>query len=234
MRKIFLLIELLFCSVGFALAQSNPVDSLAAVYDKMYGLDVLLNNGRKYFPENNPVKGYPYWRSDKSIEGQVDIAGRSFQHQAMQYNLYKQEFVLNYVDYNAQSQQIILNASAVDTIHLDEVKFVKNKFSEIEQPFIQLIHEGKIGCYVAWFKLMQFNQTGANTGYVYTAERKNYYLRNEQNRIVRFHSKSSLLSAFEKEDRAAVKKYLAVNSVHFKGIKDDELKRLIKYCEEIE
>ncbi|RKD91571.1 hypothetical protein [Mangrovibacterium diazotrophicum] len=232
MRKVYLIIVLfvsLSSSVG---AQSQLVDSLRQKYDEKYGLDVLLNNGRKYFPNNNPAKGHPYWETATPLRADLTVAGKFFPAQKVKYDLHTQQFVLIYLDENSREQDLVINNEAVDTIKIKEAVFIRNKFSEPAQPYLQVIHEGEIGCYISWSKMLQYNRSGTNIGYEYTAEKKNYFLLRE-GQLYRFSSKSNFLKIFPKEEKTKLKKYMVSNHIRFNKMSTNQLQTLIEYGEDI-
>jgi hypothetical protein len=229
MVKIILI--LFFSGFGYIVfGQSNPVDSLREDFDKSYGLDVLLNNGRKYFPECNPVTGYPFWKSEDSYFADVTIKGKTFSNEKIKYNSYKQEFVLFFTNLNGQHGQIILNSEAIDSIRIGNVLLIPNRLPDIKQKFIQEIYKGKLILYIGWYKELQFNRTGVNVGYIYSKDNQVNYL--VYNGVVhRFSGRSSFLHIFSGYKRALIRKYLTSNHIRFKRLDVNELKQLLIYCE---
>ena len=232
MGKVYLIIVLFISLSSYVEAQSQLVDTLRQKYDDKYGLDVLLNNGRKYFPNNNPAKGHPYWVREEPIDADLTVAGKFFPDKKVKYDLNTQQFILIYLDENSREQELVLNSEAVDTIKTAQTCFIRNKFSEPAQPYLQVIHEGRIGCYISSSKMLQYNRSGTNIGYEYTAEKKNYFLLFE-GQLHRFSSKSSFLNIFQKSERSRMKKYMVSNHIRFKKMSTNQLQTLIEYGEDI-
>lgn len=226
-------ILLIFLISGFGqivFGQSNPVDSLREDFDKSYGLDVLLNNGKKYFPESNPVTGYPFWKSEDSYFADITIKGKTFKNERIKFNSYKQEFVLFYTNLNGQNGQIILNSEAIDSIRMDDVLFIPNRYPDIKQKFIQQIYHGKLDCYIGWYKELQFNRTGVNIGYIYSKDSKTNYLV-YKGVINPFSGKSSFLNIFSGYKRTLIRKHLSSMHLRLKKMNEVELRELVVYCE---
>jgi hypothetical protein len=218
-----------FCVVGTVCGQNASIDSLRSDFDKLYGLDVLLSNGKRYFPDNNPVIGHPFWKSKDTFLADLTISGKTFKDQRLKYNLYKQEFILIYTNYNGQQGQIILNTSAIDSVNSETTKFIPNEFPEIKQTFVQLVYKGNLSCYIGWHKELQCNSFGAKAGFEYTQEQCRYYL--EYNGLVnQFINKSSFLRIFNAKDRTMVRKYISTNRIRFKKLDENNLRKLIAYC----
>lgn len=232
LRIVLVICVILFIS-GRSYGQTLPIDSLRADFDKLYGLDVLLNNGKKYFPDKNPIIGHPFWRSTDTFLADLTISGRTFKDQRLKYNLDKQDFLLVYINYNGQQGQIILNTLVLDSVNSRDFSFVPNKYPEIKQQFVQLIYEGRLSCYVGWYKELKISSiNGIKSGYQFSGDfHRNYLV--YKGTVTRFSNKSSFLRIFNKTERIAIRKYFSANRFTFKGLDDNKLKKLFAYCNEI-
>ena len=233
MQKIILFICVILFIAGMGYGQTLPVDSLRADFDKLYGLDVLLNNGKKYFPDKNPIIGHPFWRNADVFFADVTISGRTFKDQSIKYNLDKQGFLLVYTNYNGQQVQIILNTSVIDSVNSPDFSFVPNKYPEIKQQFVQLIYQGRLSCYIGWYKELKISSiNGTKSGYQFSDDfHKNYLV--YKGTVCRFSNKSTFLRIFSKAERISIRKYFSANQFTFKDLDDSKLRKLIAYCDEI-
>lgn len=230
MRKFYFLTCFVLILVRPVFGQTDVVDSVRTEFDKLYGLDVILNNGKKYFPESNPVIGYPFWKNEDSFWADLTIQGKYFRDKNLKYNTFRQEFVLLYTNLNGQDVQIILNSAGIDSVRLENTLFVPNPYPEIKLKFLQQIYSGQLTCYIGWYKEMQFNRTGVNIGYIYSKDKHVNYLI-YQGTVHRFTGKSSFLDIFSGYKRALIRKYLSSGHLKFKKMDEKELKDLISYCE---
>ncbi|HAH25203.1 MAG TPA: hypothetical protein DCL77_15835 [Prolixibacteraceae bacterium] len=231
MRKIILFICMALGLVHQGWGQNKSIDSLRIAFDQCYGLDVILTNGKKYFPDSTPVVGHPYWKSKETFLGSLTISGRTFMNQQLKYELNKQQFVLFYTNYNGQPCQIILNNTAIDSVRTGDCLFVPNKNPDIHQPFIQLISTGNLTCYIVWNKELNLNTMGATAGYEYTKDYSRYYL-TYKGSDYRFKNKSSFLGVFNRKEKVSIRKYISSNGLKFKRMADNDLKKLIRFCEQ--
>ena len=233
MQKIILFVCVVLCFSGQVSGQISSVDSLRADFDKLYGLDVLLNNGKKYFPDKNPIIGHAFWKSKDPFLADVTISGKTFTNHKLKYNLDKQEFILVYTNFNGQQGQIILNASVIDSIKGLSFCFIPNKYPEIKQQFVQMIYQGRLSCYIGWYKELKISSiNGIRSGYVFSDDfHKNYLV--YKGTVCRFGDKSSFLRIFNKTERVSIRRYLSANRFTFKGLDDKKLRKLIAYCDEI-
>ena len=230
--RIFFILCFIFFIVSPGEGQVVKIDSLRTNFDKLYGLDVLLNNGKKYFPDYNPIKGHPFWRSKDPFIGDITISGKTFKDQQLKYNINKQEFILFYINFNNQEGQIILNPSVIDSVNIGVYHFVPNKFPDIDNKFIQQIHSGNYSCYVGWSKELQVNTAGSIAGYNFTNDYCIYYIVHK-GIVHRFSNKSSFLKIFPANQRVMIRRYLASNYIKFKKIDDNSLRELVNFCEKI-
>ena len=133
MRKNILLLGLVFL-IGLNIrGQNSRIDSLKISYDQMYGQDMLLYNGRKYYSAINPIQGHPYWGGSDYFRGDIYLKGKVFRNNLLKYNLLSQEFVLSYSNNQEQHHPIVLVGGLIDSIRISTVLFVRNKFAGIPQ-----------------------------------------------------------------------------------------------------
>ena len=233
MQRIILVICVIIFLTGKGYGQTMSIDSLRAAFDKLYGLDVLLNNGKKYFPDKNPIIGHAFWKSKDPFWADVTLSGKTFKDQSLKYNLDKQEFILVYTNFNGQQGQIILNTSVIDSVTAPIFKFVPNKYPEIKQQFVQLIYQGRLSCYIGWYKELKISSiNGTKSGYQFSDDfHKNYLV--YKGTVCRFSNKSSFIRIFNKTERVFIRKHILSNRLRFKNMDDGDLRKLIMYCEEI-
>lgn len=220
----------ILCFLYQGQGQSLSVDSLRIRYDEAYGLDALLTNGKKYIPQNNAVKGHPFWKSEDVFPATITVSGRTFTHQWLKYDLNNQQFVLFYTNYNGQPGQIILHHPVIDSVRMENSLFIPNRHPLIRQPFVQQIHKGKLSCTIAWSKDLTLNNMGHQAGYQYSKQHAQYYLHYKESDY-RFNSKSSFLRIFNPMERAEIRKYISSHHLKFKKMNDQQLRDLIIFCE---
>lgn len=230
MSKSALLGLFLFFIVRPGWGQTGQIDSLHSVYDQMYGLDVTLNNGKKYIPDAAPVKGHPFWGGDAFFEADLTISGKTFRNRQLKYNLSKQEFLLHYTDLNGQKCQIILNSPFIDSVKTSGGLFVRNSCPEIELPFVKRIYQGKLACCVGLRKKLEFAAIGVNTGYSYSKESRTYYLVRSQ-KAEQFTNKASFVKLFPAGNRATIREKIARLRLKFKKMDEKLLKQLVEFCD---
>lgn len=223
---------LLFLIVLTSIAQTSMVDSLRSKYDQLYGLDMLLYNGEKYTEEVKAIEGHPFWLDQPHFKGTLYIKGNIFENQKLRFNLNKEEFILLYTDYNLQPYQIILNNAWIDSIKTENVLFIKNVFTEIPHYFLQILYNGRMKCLIGREKKLNFQSQGDHIGYHYSNEIKQYYLVIDE-KVNSFNRNKNFLRIFPKDKRRKIRQYMTSNRIKIKKISDDNLKKLVVYCEYI-
>ncbi|WP_372652539.1 hypothetical protein, partial [Draconibacterium sp.] len=170
-----------FCCIAkLALGQSITIDSLKQEYDKQYGLNSILINGKKSSTYYLDHYGHPFWRSDKEFWADIFLESKRFEAQRVKYNIEKQEFILNFTNLNGAEKQIILTPSIVDTIVINEYIFIPNTNKKIKPAYVQLIYSNKVKCTKGWYKnLVVAKDVSSRSGFKYQKEQVEWYLEGE-------------------------------------------------------
>jgi hypothetical protein len=232
MRNVLLSFFTFLVITNSTFGQISKVDSFYTIYDEMYGLDMLLHNGKKYFTDIYSVEGHPFWKGQDELFADLYLQGKIFKNKQLRYNLNAQEFILSYSSSKGEHYPIILTNSLIDSVRAEGIVFIKNMHPEISQSFIQPIYEGNISCFVGWYKDIVFKKSGGRTRSTFSDERKDNYLLIE-NEIHKFNNKGNFLKIFPKKERKTVRKYWTNNELKLKIIKDEKFRQLIIFCESI-
>lgn len=201
-------------------------------FDNKYGKDVLLYVGRIYYPENDIVNGNPFWGDKGVYEGDIVINGERFKNKLLMYNIYLQEFILLFKDFNGAEKQIILAPDKIDSVFIDESIFIRNSISQIDEKFVQLVHDGKIPCFLSWEKQKFVKQSSDQRGFYYTNEKSFKYLIHNSV-LYPFKNKRELLKIFDQDYRNDIKQYISINKIRIKTINPKQLEQLVNYIEKI-
>jgi hypothetical protein len=231
MLKYLLIICCLFVFVIQGKTQNVPVDSIREAFDKIYGLDIGLINGKKYYPAQIKAKGDPFWGKSDFLTADITLSGKTFRNQILKYNLHQQEFVLLFSDLNGQQFQIVINYSLIDSVRIPTGLFIRNQFPEIKQPFVRNIYQGHLSCYSTLYKKLDFSTIGVNPGYNYSKELESFYLV-IGTIVFPFDSRSEFLRIFSEELRPAIRKQISMSKLKFKKIDQLKLRTLVSFCDQ--
>lgn len=229
MQKILLLIFFITGIIQTTAGQERFIDSLRNEYDELYGSDIILNNGRKYFPTTTQAKGHPFY-SQEGFIGSITVNGKKFADQNLKYEINKQLFLLNYLDRNNQNCLLILNNAFIDTVRTTDAVFIRNNYTEIKQPFVQQIYDGQLKCLVAIHKELDFTSMGVNTGYSYSKALKSYYLVFD-GKVYQFSNKASFLKIFPALIKTPIRARISQLQLKFRSIDDKKLNELVEFCD---
>jgi len=192
-------------------------------------MDPYLYSGIKYFPEHFFARGFPFWKEEKPMMADMVISGRLYQNLKIRFNLYSQEFILEYPGRFGGLQQIVLNRLIIDSVFTNDVLFIKNKYSDIKEYFLQVIYEDEISCYFTRKKNYQFDNSGVETGHEYSNEIVISYLVKEGKAYV-FTNNASFLKIFPADKRISIRQFLKENRIKVKRKIQTDMVRLFTYC----
>ena len=209
--------------------QSQKIDSVYQKFDRMYGLDPDLHNGKKFIPDA-PSSGNPFWGSEGSFCGDITLSGKTFKNQQLRYNISKQNFLLLYPESNGQKCQIVLNSALVDSVRSGKDLFVRNPCPETGSQFVKEIYRGRLHCFIVLEKKLELSQFGSNTGYSYSEEtRTNFLLYKKQ--VRQFKREASFVRIFPKGKRAVIRNKISGLRIKFRKLDDGLLRQLVVFCD---
>jgi len=211
--------------------QNELGEAQKEVFNNRYGLDVLLHQGKLYYPEINIASGHPFLGDEGVTVGEIVIEGRRYGDQKLMYNIFLQEFVLVFNDLNGAEKQIVIDPDKIDTVFFANQVFINNQFPQIGKAFIQLVSNGSIPCYIAWGKNKEISSTVGVRGYSFSNEKKAYYLFYNST-LYQFRNNKSFVSIFPEDQQKMIKDYLKTNKYKIGKINPGQLKQLIDFVEE--
>jgi hypothetical protein len=221
---------LIYCSFSVTGQTKEQINQLYQSYDKHYGLDPRLYNGVKYVPEHPFALGMPFWASSEPFQGELVIQGIKYSNLHLQYDNFRQEFILHFYDLNNAQNALIVNSNLIDTVFLGQTIFVHNKIKEIDEPFIQLIYTGKLSCYIAWNKEYSFISGGPHPGFQYSKDYKKIYIQPSPDTIKLVKQRKDFFKLFDPSELKEIKAYFHQHKIKFKSIDDNSLTLLLAYC----
>ncbi len=229
-KIVFLIFIISFFYIFPVKAQIQNSNLQRDYFDKKYGMDVFLNEGRIFYPEGNIVSGHPYWGQDNFLQGDIILAGKRYNNQSIKYDICNQFFILSFNDLIGAEKQIILNSDIIDTVYLENSIFIKNPISKIDYEFIQLVNNGTIPCFLTWKKEKMVQSATQKLGYSYTKEKSIKYLIYDSV-LYKFKNKRDLASIFPKKQREDIRQYMSSNSIVLQKVDIQQLEQLIKHIE---
>jgi hypothetical protein len=202
---------------------------LKEYFDRSYGSDYNLLNGKYYqMPYINAI-GHPFFNSDQFRKGSLLVNGVYYDVVMIRYDLYNQSVVLMHIDYSGRMVQLELSTEFIDEFTLDGKLFRKMSFPETGIRFFQVVYTGEISCYLTWKKNLVFMSTSVTNPYTFTSQSRKVYLYvSGQLRFIK--SVSSLIEIFGSQYKKEIRRYKRRHGINLRNVSDESLRQLIEYC----
>lgn len=195
-------------------------------FDRSYGADYSLLNGKKYDRYYfNPV-GHPFFNSDQFREGSLLINGVRYEDVLIQYDICYQQVILQQTDHKGLIEQLILTEEFIDEFTLDGKLFRRMSFPETGIRFFQIVSTGELSCFLFWEKDMNFEIASFTTHFT-SQSGKIYLLVSGQLNLIR--TTSSFIEIFGKQFRGEIKRYKRRHKISLRKVSDESLRQLIDY-----
>jgi hypothetical protein len=225
MHRIFHLLLL-----AFLLLTSGKLSSQDAFseLDKVYGLDPSIYNGKKYsYFLPSGTGGNQFFASAEYVKGSVVVKGVKCWGLLLNYDIYNQKLLLQYIDETGAAQIIEVSEAWLEGFSLGEKEFRYLKFDNGSRIF-QVLGDGKYRVLYHWRKTFNLSNSAGNSIYTFSTPGKSRYVLID-GEIRSFGSKGSFIKQFDPVHKAEIKNYLKVNGVNLKKASDQEVTELINY-----
>jgi len=230
----YLLTGLLTILVNPLYAQNNDQTAkdfyrLKEYFDRSYGSDFNLLNGKNYQVLYTNAIGHPFFNSDQFREGSLLINGVYYEDLLLKYDIYNQLVILKYKGQWGQIERLILTGEFIDEFTLDRKLFRKMSFPETGSRFFQVVYTGEMSCYLIWEKNLVFTPSSLAYLYTFTSQSGKVYLY-VSGQLKSIKSVSSLIEIFGSQYRKEIRQYKRRHWINFRNISDESLRQWIKYC----
>lgn len=235
MKKQTPVLLLFFLTMGAcfpATAQDGSLLSYLTEVSAKYGSDADLVNGEKYFYPYSRSEGTPFLYPDGQ-RALLQIKGKEFPNQKVNYDVYNQQLVLEYTDSYGGFNNLVLRIEWVDFVDFGAKLFKKMKGPEGADTYLQRIYEGRLSCYYQWHKLYQLNLTSGQQSYYFTDPERSAYLL-QDGVFMPYRNNRTFLKAFDKTRRKMIKQHLNQNKLKVNRVSDTQMAKIIQYCESVE
>jgi len=226
------------CQIAQPANYQDPVsseDTLAInAYKRLMNHSYDLINGREYIPYHNPHQSNPFFKSPTFCSGTGYFNGRTYNDLKILYDIYKDELVINYLNFDGHLTLICLNKNCIDSfeIKVDDItaRFQFISFtpdSHMKNSFYEVPYNGKTRLLIRHTK--SYTQLDGKDLYNYHIYRY-LYINGSYFRI-------TTLSKFCKlfgDKKSILRKYIiSFNIPSFRKISDSDLLQILRYYETI-
>jgi len=202
---------ILLFSVFFSFSGTLISQEAVAIFDRLYGLDQTLYNGKKYSYFLPPgTNGHQYLFSPDYVAGSVTIKGKCYQDITLNYDIFNQQLLLQYEDETGALSIIEMSKAWLESFTLGNMNF---EFLNLEQNprLFQVLGEGPVRILYYWRKNLNLDIAVGSSDFFFTnAVRDSYILLDEQLKPIR--TKRSLIGLFDPGQRQEIKSYLRKNN----------------------
>lgn len=254
---IFLLITFQFVNSYSQSSESAFKKEITQYFDSIYGADNLLINGRIFMYPNFRAKGDPFFYGKERKLCDVYINSRKFSNLYANYNIADDKLIIS-TDINNNKVSIELNSHLIDSFYISYVLIKQNYnqnaanfSSNISDPFnpskdliikkifinpnklgfYENIYEGKIQLLKKYIKNFSDKVSQDYPYGTFTNQKTVLYI-NRDGKIINVANKKKFISTF-KMHKKEINKFLRLNKIKYKNANNNELIKLMTYCEKL-
>lgn len=204
----------------------------ATEFDRVYGLDQLLCNGKKYIYKPPPgTQQHQFLFSPGYISGSLTISGKTYSKVSLNYDVFNQELLLRYVSESGSVYYVEVSKAWLSGFSLDSLNFELLSV-EKDPHFYQVIGTGGLRILFYYRKNLELDGAVGNYVYHFThAIRDSFIL--IDNKLKPFNSTRSMVKQFNPEQRAQLKSYLRKNKVNVKKASDRQMTDMINFIDNL-
>jgi hypothetical protein len=195
------------------------------------GLDQVLVNGIYYEDKYGKKTGHEFFQEDRLYTGNLSYRGKVYKEIEMEYDICNQQLILN-LEYNDKTVAVVPPNDFISAFNLDDKIFTKDDFQG-EPRFYQVVFRTeKLKCLYYWFKQTQLTNEGGNSRsyyYEFTDGKRKSYLKLDRS-YETYRNNKSFTELFPREIKAMVRQYLKTNRINVAKSNDEEMTKLLIYC----
>ncbi len=242
MRSLILAL-LLFCS-GTLFSQHTFQD-----LDRVYGLDPLLFNGKKYsYFLPSGTGGNQFFSSAEFVWGGIVVKGcsgevvkgcsgevvkgKSDKDLLLNYDVFNQKLLLKFFDETGAEQIIEVSEAWLESFDLGPVNFICLREND-ETRIYQVLGDGPCKILYYWRKNLKLINTATASSYTFTSPVKTSFVLID-GKPRPFGSKGSFTKLFNPAHKVEIKNYLQANGINLKKASDQAMTDLINYIGNLE
>jgi len=216
-----ILVIILFFHMGNLFSQ----DSIN-LEDRVYGLDQLLCNGKKYtfYPESS-INGNQFLLSPDFVAGDVIIKGKRFENLSLNYDIYNQKLLLRYSDKIGTITIIEISKAWMEGFHLGK-KYFECMNMESGATIFQVLGNGPTRIVYKWRKNLGVEPGKENLAF--TRALKESFVLSGVN-YEPFRNKRSLIAIFNPSHKREIRNYIHKNRIRLKKASDQVMTELINF-----
>lgn len=200
---------------------------------KIYGLDPLLYNGRKYtyfIPAG--AEGHPYLHSPEFIPGSVTIKGKTYRQLLLNYDIYHQELLLQFVNSAGAADIIEVSKAWLEGFALGSQQFEYLGTGNGPR-FFQVAGTGNTRILFYHKKDFKLDASSNPATFRFVPARKEGFVTTGEGLFL-FRNNRDFTGIFPLEKRADIKNYLRQHRINVKTASDTEITGLADFISKLD
>jgi hypothetical protein len=200
----------------------------AETIDRVYGLDQLLYNGKKYIYFLPPgTNGDQFIFSTDFILGDVKLKGQVFTNASLNYDIYNQQLLLQYAGETGTFNIIEVSKAWLENFRLGDMVFQYLVFDQGPR-FYQVIGGGTVKILYYWRKNLKLDAAYGSMNYTFSPPVKERFVLTGGNPRS-FGNNRSFLALFEPGHKQEIRNYMHQNRIIVKKSTDRTMKELADF-----
>jgi len=190
--RLFLLTFLALCSVSIF-----PQDAFRD-HDRVYGLDPMIYNGRKYsYFLPSGTGGNQFFTSAEFMKGGVVVKGVECWDLLLNYDIFNQKLLLKYYDETGAEMIIEVSEAWLERFSLGKSEFTYLEINGQKRIF-QVLGDGPYFILYSWRKKLDLNNSVGAERYVFSEPARTQFVMID-GEVLSFGSKASFIKLFKPE-----------------------------------
>jgi hypothetical protein len=218
-----LLVILLFILSGRLISQDVALDM-----GRVYGLDPLLYNGKKYsYFMPHGTGGNQFLTSTDYYYGEVTIRGKRFEGVSLNYDIYNQQLLLQYMNESGAGEIIEISKAWLESFRLDNMLFRYLSFEDGPR-FYQVLGEGPLFILYYYRKDLKLDYANGTSNFAFTPPKKSRFVL-IKDKFGQFGNNRGFVSLFDPSVKTAIRGYIRDKGINVKKASDQTMTELINY-----
>jgi len=230
-HKLTLFLLLFASEFCFGQLSPNEINQCIQNIEDQYGYSFVLANGSKYTNAHSEALGSPLYLENKQL-GTAIIEGQPFDSLWLAYDIFQQQMIYYFKNNFGTDQPIVFNYSKIDTIKLyNQGVFIKNSYKNINTPFLDLVFDEGIVCFLTWSKdyIMTNNVSASTATHEYGEAKKAIYIA-KNGTAFRIRTNHDFLKLLKPEAIKPVKSQLKKEKIRLNKTHRLTMYQLMDYC----
>jgi len=221
--RIFILSSLFF-NLTILSAQEAVVNAV-----NVFDSDPLLYNGKQYaFFIPLSTGGHQFFSDPHFESGSVTIRGVTYTGLLLNYDIYNQQLVLQYINTLGAKNQIVLSEAWLESFRLKEIVFELIRTQDSLKQIYQVIGTGQYRIFYKWKKELVMDGFVGAKNHTFSVPGKEMNLCSDD-QIARYTNNKTFYSLFGPGKKERIIEYLRTNRINVKKSADSTMNRLVNH-----